>query len=120
MATFNAVVGQQTITSKTVADGTHPAVIRIMEFLSSNGTISAGEIIAFDASGKAVSFDPAASDSKNVPVGALVEDIDTAKDTAGLVAVHGTLVRKALTVKGVSASDAEIKTLESALPVWVL
>lgn len=120
MATFNGVVGQQTISYKTVADGNHPAVIRMVEFLSDNGTIKAGEIIAYDTNGKAVSYDPAAVDSKNIPVGVLTEDIDTTTDTAGMMAVHGTLVRAAITVKGASASDANISALESKIPVWAI
>lgn len=119
MATVNGIVGQQTISSKTVADGNHPAVIRIVEFPANNGTLKAGEVIAINAAGKAVSYDPAASDSVKTPVGVLTEDIDTAKDTAGFIAVHGTIVRKALTVKGASISDAQVKSLETSIPVWV-
>ncbi|MCD8552327.1 hypothetical protein [Seleniivibrio sp.] len=119
MATVNGVVGTQTITGKTVTDGRHPAVIRIMEFASDAGTIQAGEIIALDASGKAVSFDPAASDSTNTPVGVCTEDIDTSKDTAGSVAVHGTVMKKSLLTKGSASSAAHVASLETNAPIWV-
>ncbi|TCK58200.1 head decoration protein [Seleniivibrio woodruffii] len=119
MATVNGVVGTQTITGKTVTDGRHPAVIRTMEFASGAGIIRAGEIIALSTAGKAVSFDPAASDSKKTPVGVCIQDIDTAKDTAGSVAVHGTVMKKSLTVKGTEASSADIAALEANTPVWV-
>jgi hypothetical protein len=119
MATVNGVVGTQTITGKTVTDGRHPAVIRIMEFASGTGTIKAGEIIALNASGKAVSFDPAASDTAKTPVGVCTEDIDTAVNTAGSVAVHGTVMKKSLLTQGAASSAAHITALEANAPVWV-
>ena len=119
MATVNGVVGTQTITGKTVADGRHPAVVRLMEFEADAGTIPAGEIIAKSAAGKAVSYDPAGASPLNIPVGVCTEDTDTAVNTAGSVAVHGTVLGASLLVKGVAANSAQMNDLEANTSIWI-
>lgn len=119
MATVNGIVGQQTITSKTVVDGRHPAIVRLMEFKADNGIIPAGEIIAIGADGEAVSYDPAGASPLNVPVGVCTEDTDTSVNTAGTVAVHGTVMGSSLLVKNAAASASAMTALENSASIWV-
>lgn len=119
MATVNGVVGTQTISSKSVIDGRHPAVVRLMEFLADNGTIPAGEIIALNTEGTAQSYDPAGSSPLNIPVGVCTEDTDTSKDTAGNVMVHGAVLGSSLLVLGSEASASARAALEANTPVWI-
>jgi hypothetical protein len=119
MATISGIVGQQTITSKSVIDARHPAVVRLMEFKANSGIIPAGEIMAVGSDGKAVSYDPAGVSPLNLPVGICTEDTDTAVNTAGSVAVHGTVMGKSLLVKGETASASEMADLESNTSIWI-
>lgn len=119
MATVNGIVGQQTISSKSVIDGRHPAVIRLMEFKADNGIIPAGEIIAVNADGKAVSYDPAGASPLNIPAGVCTEATDTSVNTAGSVAVHGTVMGSSLLVKGAAASASAMTALENSTSIWV-
>jgi len=119
MATFNGVVGTQIISSKSVIDGRHPAVVRIMEFLTENGVIPAGEIIAFDSDGKAVSYDPTGTAPLNAPIGVCTEEIDTAKDSAGNVLVHGCVLASSLLTLGTASTVSHKAALESAKPIWI-
>ncbi|PLX68641.1 MAG: hypothetical protein C0603_05670 [Denitrovibrio sp.] len=118
MATLNGVVGQQTITDKSVIDDRHPAVARMKQFKADNGIIKSGEILALDANEDIVSFDPAAGTSEATPVGVCMADVDTEKDSIGSVLVHGTVVAKSLLTKGITASANEIATLESSTLIW--
>jgi hypothetical protein len=118
MATVNGIVGQQTITGKTVIDDRHPAVVRFKEFKADNGIIKAGEIIALDASSTAVSYDPLSAGTEKTPIGVCANEIDTAKDTIGSVIVHGTVIGEALTTKGVKAVSAEVADLETNTLIW--
>lgn len=118
MATLNGVVGQQTITDKTVIDSRHPAVIRIMQFKADNGIIPAGEIAALDSNGDVVSYDPASVTTEVTPIGVCTEDTDTSKDTAGRVIVHGTVVAASLLTQGSKSSAAEVEALEADTLIW--
>jgi len=118
MAIVNGVVGQQTITEKSVIDERHPAIVRFKTFKADSGIIKAGEIIALDAGGDAVSFDPASGTSTATPIGVNAADIDTSKDTIGSVVVHGTVVAKSLLTQGSASTAGEIATLESSTLIW--
>ncbi len=118
MATLNGVVGQQTITDKSVIDDRHPAVVRMKQFKADNGIIPGGEIVALDANGDIVSYDPASGTSEATPVGVCTADVDTAKDSIGGIIVHGTVIGKSLLTKGASASTGEISALETNTLIW--
>jgi len=118
MATVNGIIGQATITDKSIIDDRHPAVIRFMQFKADNGVIKAGEILALDANGDTVSYDPASGGTEATPIGVCSSETDTAKDTIGSVIVHGTVVgRSLLTLDAASTSD-EISALESNTLIW--
>jgi len=119
MATVDGIVGQETITQKTVIDGRHPAVVRNKKFKASNGVIPAGEIVAVDAGGDIVSYDPDSVTSEATPVGVCTYDIDTAKDSVGCIIVHGTVVSASLLTKGTPSLAAHITALESNTLIWV-
>ncbi|PLX66010.1 MAG: hypothetical protein C0602_12825 [Denitrovibrio sp.] len=118
MATVNGVVGQQTITGKTVIDDRHPALVRLKKFKADNGTIPAGEIVALDASGEIVSYDPASGGTEATPVGVCIRETDTAKDTIGSVLVHGAVVAKSLLTKGTASGSNDAAALETATVIW--
>lgn len=118
MATVNGVVGQQTITEKTVIDDRHPAVVRLKQFKADNGVIPAGEIVALDANGDIVSYDPASGGTEATPVGVCTAETDTAKDSIGSVMVHGAAVSKSLLTKGAAASASEKTALEANTIIW--
>ncbi|MGD9808880.1 MAG: hypothetical protein AB7E76_10715 [Deferribacterales bacterium] len=118
MATVNGVIGQQTITDKSVIDDRHPAVIRFMQFKADNGIIGAGEILALDSNGDVVSYDPASGGTEASPIGVCSSQTDTAKDTAGGVIIHGTVVGASLLTLGVKAVSAEIEALEANTLIW--
>lgn len=118
MATVNGVVGQQTITGKTVIDDRHPAVVRLKQFKADNGVIPAGEIVAVDAGGDIVSYDPASGGSEAAPVGVCTAETDTAKDSIGSVLVDGAVVSKSLLTLGAASSAAEKAALETNTIIW--
>jgi len=118
MATVNGIIGQQTITDKSVIDDRHPAVIRFMQFKADNGIIRAGEILAFNENGDVVSYDPASGSTEATPIGVCSSDIDTAKDTAGGVIIHGTVVGASLLTLGVKAATTDIAALETNTIIW--
>lgn len=118
MATVNGVVGQQTITEKTIIDDRHPAVVRMKEFKADNGIIPAGEIVALDSDGKVVSYDPGSGSTEATPIGVCIYGIDTSKNTLGDVLVHGTVVGKSLLTLGSASVSAETAALESNTLIW--
>lgn len=118
MATVNGVIGKQTITEKSVIDDRHPAVIRMKQFKADNGIIPAGEIVAVDASGDIVSYDPASVTTEKTPVGVCAIETDTSKDTIGNVIVHGAVVRASLLTLSAASTSAEVAALESNTIIW--
>lgn len=115
MAGFNAVLDTKQFSDKRVLDDRHPAIVITRAFKANNGTIPAGELVAYDVNGDVVSFDPAGIAPVNDPVGVCVHDVDTAKVTIGGVVVHGTVVSAALTVKGADADADDIDLLAPAI-----
>lgn len=109
---FDAVLGKQTFSEKQVLDGTHPAVVVSMKVKTNQGELPGGTIVAKDANGEIVPYDPAGIVPVNEPVGVLVYTIDTAKETVAPVLRHGTVVRRALLVKGNAPSETDILKLE--------
>jgi len=118
MSIVNGVVGQQTLTGKTVIDDRHPAVVCFKKFKQDNGIIPAGEIVAADTNGDMVSYDPLAADSTNTPKGVCTQETDTSKNTISGVMIHGAVVAKALLTKGAAATAGEISDLESNTVIW--
>ncbi|ADD68995.1 hypothetical protein Dacet_2233 [Denitrovibrio acetiphilus DSM 12809] len=118
MATVNGIIGHQTVTDKSVIDDRHPAVIRFKQFKADNGTIPAGEIVALDANGYVVSYDPASAATEATPVGVCIMDTDTSKDTIGNVVVHGTVIGKNLLTNGTASKPEETAALEANTLIW--
>lgn len=110
---FNANLGSQSFIEKQIIDPTHPAVIMNMPLKADQGTLPLGSILAKDANGDVVLYNPSATDSTATPIGVLVEDVDTASSTVGAVLKHGTVVKKALLAGGSQAQEADIEKLEA-------
>jgi len=91
----------------------HPAVILTKPVKASQGVLEKGTIVALDGSGLVVPYNPSATDSTATPVGVLVERIDTDKETAGNVLVHGVVFRERLVVKDGSVTADDLKKLAS-------
>jgi hypothetical protein len=95
----------------------HPAVILTKSFKSGQGVLERGTIVALDSEGLVVPYNPSASDSTASPVGVLVERIDTDKETAGNVLVHGVVFRERLVIKDGSVSESDLKKL-AGIGIW--
>ena len=95
----------------------HPAVILTKSFKSGQGVLERGTIVALDGEGLVVPYNPSASDSTASPVGVLVERIDTDKETAGNVLVHGVVFRERLVVKDGSVSESDLNKL-AGIGIW--
>lgn len=94
----------------------HPGITVAMPALDDNGTLPAGELVAKDADGKIVAYDPAGTGetaSLAVVVGVLLEELDTTNDDTALVVKHGTVRREALKVGAGAADAADVAALEA-------
>ena len=91
----------------------HPAVILTKSVKAGQGVLEKGTIVALDGSGLVVPYNPSATDSTGSPVGVLVERIDTDKETAGNVLVHGVVFGERLVVKDGSVTADDLKKLAS-------
>jgi hypothetical protein len=104
---------------KVVADN-HPPIVETRELAAGDDVYPEGELIALDADGKAIQYDPAAVDpqggtnpAKKVH-GVLVKDADTSETSPDCVLlVHGTVKAEFLTVKGVAANADAIAALKA-------
>lgn len=109
---INAKITTLSVTDAPVIDRTHPPVVLTVGAKPANGVLSRGLILTRDASGLLVAYDRAAQ-TPGVIAGVLAENIDTSKDTAAVVLVHGTVVASALKHKDTAATAADITALAS-------
>ena len=91
----------------------HPAVILSKSFKAGQGVIEKGTIVALGGDGNVVPYNPSASDSTAIPVGVLIERLDTDKETVGNVLVHGVVFRERLIVAGGSVTEEDLNKLAS-------
>jgi len=96
---------------------THEPVILTMLVKPGQGTLERGTIVAKDGDGAVVPYNPSASDTTAVPVGVLVEDVDTDKETTANVLVHGVVFRERLKVAGGTVSATDLDRL-SNIAIW--
>jgi len=109
---FDAVLGKQTFSERQVIDGTHPAVVVSMKVKANQGELPGGTIVAKDQNGEIVPYDPTGNAPVNEPIGVIVYTVDTSKETIAPVLRHGTVVKRALLVKGNAPSEADLIKLE--------
>lgn len=111
---MKANLGSMSPAASHVATEHHPGIMVPMTALADNGTLPEGALLAKNAAGKIVAYDPAGAAPLNVVVGVLLEEIDTTKDDTALVIKHGTVRRGALKVGANAAADADVAALEAA------
>lgn len=111
---YNAVLGTQNFTSAVqVIDYSHPPLVQAMKIKTDQGELSAGLIVAVDANGEVVPYNPAGQAPVNDPIGVLVYGIDTTKETVGNVLRHGVVVKASLKVGNNDPTNEDLKKLES-------
>lgn len=119
---MNALLATFNISSAAVIDTTHPPILGTMKAKAANGTLSEGLVLAKDANGDVVAYDPAGTGptaSLAVIVGVLVHDCDTTKDDAAVVLKHGTVYLPKLLV-GAAAPDAAALAALEAFGIFAL
>lgn len=89
----------------------HPAVILSKSVKAGQGVLERGTIVAVDADGLVVPYNPSATDSTAEPVGVLVEGIDTDKETVGNILVHGVVFRERLVVADGTVNEGDLAKL---------
>jgi hypothetical protein len=102
-----------------VANGTHPAVKKTIPAAAAQGVLPGGMLVAFDGSGNVIPYNRSGSSPTNVLKGVLDKEIDTAKDTAAIVILHGTVTRELLVHGAASGAVTapDIAALE-AIGIW--
>lgn len=91
----------------------HPGIIRAITALAGNGTLPEGELLAKNADGKIVAYNPAGVSPLNIVVGVLTEELDTTKDDTAVVIRHGTVRREALKVGAAAVVADDVAALEA-------
>jgi hypothetical protein len=94
-----------------VVVGTHPPIIVALTAKADNGILAEGLLVAKDADGKIVAYNPAGAAPLNVLKGVLTQELDTAEDTSATVLRHGTVRGASLTVGGVAADADDFEAL---------
>lgn len=105
-----------------VATDHHPGITVSMTALADNGTLPEGELVAKDADGLIVAYDPDGTGetaSLAMVVGVLLEELDTAEDDTALVLRHGTVRREALKVAAAAAGDDDVAAL-AAIGIYAM
>jgi hypothetical protein len=90
----------------------HPAVILTKPIKGGQGVLERGTIVAF-VEGFVTPYNPSASGPEGTPAGVLVERVDTSKETAVNVLVHGVVFRERLIVAGGSVTEEDLNKLTS-------
>jgi len=91
--------------------GTHAPIIVTMVAKADNGVLPEGLLVAKDADGKVVAYNPAGAAPLNVLKGVLTQELNTAEDTSATVIRHGTVRGAGLTVGGVAADADDFEAL---------
>jgi hypothetical protein len=110
---FNANLGSTSFSEKQIIDASHPAVILAHSTKADQGELGMGLIVAKDANGDIVPYVPGASDTTNTPIGVLVSDVDTTKETTSPILRHGCVVKSALLTGSAASSVDDIAKLEN-------
>ncbi len=111
---MDAKFGSVSPTGNKVVALNHPPIIETRTMTAGETAIPAGELMALDATGGLVSYDPEAVDSKKDVVGVLIEVADPSTEAPdGVILVHGTVRSEALTVQGAAADDAALAALRA-------
>jgi hypothetical protein len=113
---FNGTVASmQTIYHPIIDTVAHPPVLKTVSFEAGGSIYGAGEILAFDGDGYAVSYDPDGMDSTANIVGVLAEPVDASGgvDVTAKMLWHGAVKQSALTVGGEAAETTDIASLEN-------
>lgn len=113
---FNGTIASmQTIYQPIIDHQAHPAVLKTVTFEAGGATYAAGEILAFDEDGYAVSYDPEGLDSTANIVGVLAEPVDASGVTnvTARMVWHGAVKSSALKVGGSTPETTDIAALEN-------
>ncbi len=114
MAKANAIIGTvQTTQPQSIFSSEHPPVYMTMSVKANQDTLNRGTVVAKDSNGDVVPYDPSGTAPVNTPVGILIEDVDTTKETTAVVGVHGVAIGSRCNVKGSALAAADIDKLKS-------
>jgi hypothetical protein len=117
---MDAKIGSISLSGNKIVALNHPPVLETRTMTAGVTVIPAGEIMAFDATGGLVQYDPDAVDSKKDPVGVLIEEANPAtEEPDGVILVHGTVRGSALTVQG-AAADADAIAAIRAIGIYAV
>jgi transcriptional regulator of nitric oxide reductase len=94
-----------------VVVGNHPPITVTMLALADNGTLAEGLLVAKDAAGKIVAYNPGGAAPVNAVKGVLTQEIDTTADDAATVLRHGTVRAESLKVGAGAAAADDIEAL---------
>lgn len=94
-----------------VFDGRHGPVIFNVPFAAGNGTIKKGQIVSKDDAGACV---PYVAGDDAVAYGVAICDVDTTREEAANVLIHGTAKRALILVGANPAVQSDIDALEKA------
>ena len=108
---MKAILSKITPSVSRVVVGTHQAIIVTMSAKAANGILPEGLLVAKDANGKVVAYNPGGAAPLNVLKGVLTQEIDTADDDAATVLRHGTVRIEALKVGAGAATADDIEAL---------
>lgn len=108
---FKANLNSQTFKDVTVIDYTHPPVVCDLPVESGQGELEAGLVVAVNADGKVVPYDPAGASPVNDPVGILITRVDTDNEDIAPVLMHGCAVRKSVSVNGNPCDENTVSLL---------
>jgi len=110
---MKAKIASITPTVSRVVVGTHPPIILALAAKTANGVLAEGLLVAKDATGKIVAYDPAGASPLNVCKGVITQELDTAEDDTATVLRHGTVRAEALKVGAAAAVADDFDTLAS-------
>lgn len=116
---MNGNIGSIDTTPSSVIATAHPPVVQAMEALEDNGILAEGLVLAKDAAGKLVAYNPAGSGTLLVPVAVNVIEVDTAEQTTVNALRHGTVNFDKLLV-GSAAPDADDIALLEAIGIFAV
>ena len=100
-----------------VAEVPHKPVILTKQLKADQGVLEAGSVIAEDADGNLVLYDPSNTDHK--VVGVLTRTVDTGKNVNALVLVHGVVNGRFLRTASGGADGTTVKALEEKT-IWTI
>ena len=110
---YDAKLGTQTFRESTVIDHTHPPVVWDFPVATGQGELAPGTVVAFNAAGAVVPYDPNGAAPVNDPIGILTMRVDTDKEDVAPVLIHGCGVRKYVSVGGNPVDDETVAKLRA-------